>query len=89
LPTYDFDAAPLLDPVSDLSPRMKDETWSAYESQSETPNGATALRHDTQLLEKLIIAFQLQAQDLKIAAKRNKVRSACSVLIKVLINGQV
>ena len=47
LPTFDFDAAPLLDPVSDLSPRMKDETWSAYESQSENPNGATTLRHDT------------------------------------------
>lgn len=57
IPTFTHDTYPLLDAIADNSPRLKDETWSSYESQSETKNGATTLRHDAQLLEKLLQAF--------------------------------
>lgn len=32
LPTFSYDEAPLFEAVTDLSPRMKDETWSSFES---------------------------------------------------------
>ena len=35
LPTFQHDAAPLIE-QGDASPRMKDEVWSVYESQSES-----------------------------------------------------
>lgn len=55
LPTFAPDEFPLLDPSNaDHSPRIKDETWSSYESQSESANGATQLRHDPNLLDKMI-----------------------------------
>lgn len=41
LPTFSYDEAPQFEAVTDLSPRMKDETWSTFEAQSESKNGAT------------------------------------------------
>lgn len=89
LPTFAAEEYPLLEQVSDMSPRMKDEVWTSYESQSETAQGATTLRHDPALLDKLIQVFQSTSSDLKIAAKRNKIHSACHVVQNLLKLGKV
>lgn len=68
---------------------MKDEVWSNYESSSESITGATNMRHDPLLLDKMIQAFQLTPNDLKVSAKRNKVHSACLVLRNIIKNGKV
>ncbi len=54
LTTFGCDEYPQLEAISDTSPRMKDEVWTQYESQSESANGATTLRHDSTLLDKII-----------------------------------
>ena len=41
LPTFAADEHPMLEAVSDVSPRMKDEVWTQYESMSEGVSGAT------------------------------------------------
>lgn len=89
LPTYAPDEYPLLEKAGDHSPRIKDETWSSYESQSESANGATQLRHDPNLLDKTIQALQQTTAELKTAAKRNKVQSACHVVQNLLKLGKV
>jgi hypothetical protein len=37
-----------------FSPRISDETWQRFEKQSNDENGATQLRHDPALLDRLI-----------------------------------
>lgn len=57
LPTFSHEEYPQLEQLADNSPRLKDEVWSNYESSSESINGATTLRHDPTLLDKMIQAF--------------------------------
>ena len=61
LPNFKFDQYPLIseadDPLS--SPRMRDEEWSQYESQSKVESSATQLRQNPQLLDKIIQTLQI------------------------------
>lgn len=54
LPNFDFDNYPNIEEELDSSPRIVDETWQRFEKQSVDEIGATNLRHDPQLLDKLI-----------------------------------
>ena len=89
LPTFSEGEYPQIEQSSDTSPRMKDEVWTQYENLSNGANGATSLRHDPQLLDKLIQVFQQPISDLKQVAKRNKVYAACHVLLNLLKFGKV
>ena len=55
LPSFDFDGYPdVEDDGASSSPRIEDDTWKKYEIQSNDDSGATHLRHDPQLLDKII-----------------------------------
>ena len=41
LPSFSHDAYPTISQDGTVSPRMKDEVWTAYEQQSENKAGAT------------------------------------------------
>jgi hypothetical protein len=56
LPSFEFDAYPDIINEDDdgSSPRIIDETWQKFEKQSNDEIGATNLRHEPQLLDRLI-----------------------------------
>jgi hypothetical protein len=52
LPTFKFREYPMLDDEDpSVSPRIKDEVWTAFENQSKNTTGCSHLRHDPDLLD--------------------------------------
>lgn len=74
LPSFDFDNYPTVssdDDDGNLSPRIVDETWSKYEKQSQDEMGATNLRHESHLLDRIITVFQMTPIELKQKDKKS------------------
>lgn len=89
LPSFDFDDYPdLEDDNSVSSPRIVDDTWKKYELQSENETGATNLRHDSGLLDKIIQVFQLTPNDLRSHDKKHLLQAALRVLSNILTKGK-
>ena len=74
LPDFKFDGYPTLVDEDDgiNSPRIRDEIWSNYESQSTEEPGANQLRQNAQLQDLIIKALQVSPQEL--AANRTKLQ---------------
>jgi hypothetical protein len=56
LPGFDFDGYPIIDD-EEYSPRLSDDIWQKYEKMSMDELGATNLRHEPQLLDRIIQVF--------------------------------
>lgn len=54
MPNFEFNSYPDIENQDDHSPRIVDELWSKYEKQSNDEIGATNLRHEPLLLDRLI-----------------------------------
>lgn len=90
LPTFDFDGYPDIEEDSnDKSPRIIDDQWKKYEIQSSSDEtGATNLRHDSHLLDKLIPILQFTVNDLKSSDKKHLLQVALKVLANILVKGK-
>lgn len=90
LPAFDFDGYPNVPEEDDLSPRNigVDDIWQKYEKQSQDETGATNLRHDPALLDRLISVLQMNATDVKGKDKKHTLQAGLRVLFNVLIHGK-
>jgi hypothetical protein len=57
IPQFDFKGYPDLPNEFEESPRIPDETWQRYKKMSSDIAGASALRSDSEFLERLINIF--------------------------------
>ncbi|CDW83098.1 protein kinase domain containing protein [Stylonychia lemnae] len=89
LPNFDFDNYPTVAADDDgmNSPRIVDEQWQKFEKQSQDEMGATNLRHESQLLDRIIGVFQMTPQELKQKDKKSALQVGLKVLANILTKG--
>lgn len=87
IPQFDFTGYPQNPKQFESSPRILDETWQRYRKQSLDTAGASALRCDSDFLDRIIQIFQMVPQDFKDTAKKHQIQAALEVLANVVKNG--
>ena len=67
---------------------MVDEVWSSYKKQSLDVKGASALRQNSEFLDKIIQVLQMTPSDFKEPAKKHLMQAALEVLANVVTLGK-
>ena len=89
IPSFDFSGYPTAPQnESEFSPRIADEAWQRYEKQSAEEAGASQLRHDPSLLDKLISVLQMTPGEIKAKDKKGALQSGLKVLANILTLGK-
>lgn len=88
IPQFDFKAYPEMAKEFEDSPRILDEEWQSFKQQSLDAEGASALRQNSNFLDKIIQCFQMTPNDFKESGKKHVIQAALEVLANVVKLGE-